>query len=85
MAFRSCGSGLYVLEAMHGEEALRMVHGREQEIALLITDVVIAAEERQGVGRLFTSAASSIEVLYISGIRRYHRCIMGCWSRGSHF
>lgn len=59
--------GYTVLEAMNGEEALRLVSGREEEIALLITDVVMPRMSGKELADRLQGLHPGLKVLYVSG------------------
>jgi two-component system, cell cycle sensor histidine kinase and response regulator CckA len=61
------GQGYTVLEAMNGEEALRLIKGREQEIALLITDVVMPQMSGKDLADRLQAIHPGIRTLYASG------------------
>lgn len=59
--------GYTVLEATNGEEALRLVSGREPEIALLITDVIMPVMGGKELADRLHAVHPNLKVLYISG------------------
>jgi two-component system cell cycle sensor histidine kinase/response regulator CckA len=61
------GRGYSVLEAMNGEEALRVVQGRESDIALLITDIVMPQMNGKELADRLEVLHPQLKVLYASG------------------
>src|SRR5579871_311506 len=61
------GRGYTVLEAANGEEALRLVKGREREIALLVTDVIMPQMNGKELANRLQSIHPALKVLYASG------------------
>lgn len=59
--------GYTVLEATDGEQALRIAQGREHEISLLITDVVMPQMNGKELADRLQKANPAIFVLYASG------------------
>lgn len=59
--------GYTVVEASNGEEALRVVKGREQEIALLITDVIMPQMSGKELAERLLSINPRLKILYASG------------------
>jgi two-component system, cell cycle sensor histidine kinase and response regulator CckA len=61
------GRGYTVLEATNGEEALEIAKGREQEIALLITDVVMPKMSGKELAERLQALHPDLKVLFASG------------------
>jgi len=61
------GRGYQVQEAINGEEALRLVKGREREIALLITDVIMPQMNGKELADRLQSIHPDLKILYASG------------------
>ncbi|HLK55424.1 MAG TPA: PAS domain S-box protein [Chthonomonadaceae bacterium] len=61
------GRGYTVLEAINGEEALRVVRGREQEITLLVTDVIMPQMNGKDLAERLQALHPRLKVLYASG------------------
>jgi len=61
------GRGYTVLEARNGEEALRIVKGREHAIALLITDVVMPQMSGKELAERLQGICPTLKVLFASG------------------
>jgi PAS domain S-box-containing protein len=59
--------GYAVIEAMNGEEALRLVKGREAQIRLLITDVVMPQMNGKELAERLQALHPGMKVLYSSG------------------
>jgi PAS domain S-box-containing protein len=59
--------GYRVIEAMNGEEALRAMRGRETEIALLVTDVVMPQMNGKELADRMQAIHPGLKVLYASG------------------
>ena len=59
--------GYTVLEAANGEEALRLVQGREQEIALLVTDVIMPQMSGKELADRLQRLHPRLKVLFASG------------------
>ena len=59
--------GYQVLEAEHGEEALRMARDHDAEIALVLTDVVMPKMGGRELVEQLRKVRPSIRVLYMSG------------------
>jgi two-component system, cell cycle sensor histidine kinase and response regulator CckA len=68
MAARSLRmAGYTVYEAEHGEEALRQIAGREHEISLLITDVIMPRMGGYQLAQRLTETQPSVKILFVSG------------------
>jgi DNA-binding NtrC family response regulator len=61
------GAGYRVLAAEGPEEALAILAGRGEEVALLITDVVMPGMSGHSLARSLHSARPALKVLYMSG------------------
>lgn len=61
------GLGYRVLEATNGVEALQIATGREEEIALLITDVVMPQMSGKELAERLQAANPALKVLFVSG------------------
>src|SRR5579871_60328 len=61
------GRGYTVQEASNGEEALRLVKGREEEIALLITDVIMPQMNGKELGDRLQAIHPALKILFASG------------------
>jgi two-component system cell cycle sensor histidine kinase/response regulator CckA len=61
------GRGYTVLAASNGEEALRLVKGRETEIALLVTDVVMPQMNGKELADRLQAIHPALQVLFASG------------------
>ena len=59
--------GYQVQEAINGEEALRLVKGREREIALLITDVIMPQMNGKELADRLQGIHPDLKILYASG------------------
>ncbi|HXG23353.1 MAG TPA: response regulator, partial [Chthonomonadales bacterium] len=59
--------GYFVLEAADGLEALQIAAGREEEIALLITDVVMPKMSGKELAERLQAANPALKVLFVSG------------------
>ncbi len=59
--------GYTVLEAMNGEEALRVVQGREKEIVLLVTDMIMPQMNGKELAQRLLALHPHLKVLYASG------------------
>lgn len=61
------GYGYQVLEAMHGEEALRVVQGQEHQVDLLITDVIMPQMNGKELADRLQARRPALKILYASG------------------
>jgi two-component system cell cycle sensor histidine kinase/response regulator CckA len=61
------GRGYTVLEAINGEEALRLVKGLEPEIVLLVTDVIMPQMNGKELADRLQAIHPALKILYASG------------------
>jgi DNA-binding response OmpR family regulator len=59
--------GYSVLQASHGEAALKIAAAHPDQIHLLITDVVMPGMSGRELAKLLSKARSGIKVLFLSG------------------
>ncbi|MBN1293681.1 MAG: PAS domain S-box protein [Candidatus Latescibacteria bacterium] len=61
------GRGYTVIEASHGEEALRLLKDYKDSIHLVITDVIMPRMGGKELGEKIASLSKDIKILYMSG------------------
>jgi two-component system, cell cycle sensor histidine kinase and response regulator CckA len=77
--------GYHVLEAEHGEDALRVMHEYHAPVHLLITDVVMPEMEGRELVALLRSWYPQMRVLFMSGYKPEYLNIQPDADDGSAF
>jgi CheY-like chemotaxis protein len=78
-------AGYTVLEAEDGQQALEVARGREDEISLLVTDVVLPKLNGPDVAKSLLARRPGLKLLYVSGYADHAVMHKGVMESGSAF